>query len=168
MPSHSFEHEFVILITMLESMKNKNNGCICFYTPTPWGMLRFSWNSYEELLVESSRHRPKLQLTAESVLGSCGFLYRPVFCWLCPFPPGTELLSLLSTVHVVGIQHNRACVLGPSGLGTAMLGVVWVGNCHIAVSLRTINSPWIFCHSELFQRYFLKVLLMKTHGYYVI
>lgn len=50
-------------------------------------MLRFSWNSYQELLAESSRHKLKPELTAESILGSSGISVQTGLLLTLSFPP---------------------------------------------------------------------------------
>lgn len=138
---------------ILESLKNKNNDYICFYSPTHWAVVTWSWNSYQELLVESSPHRLKLELTAGTISAVVVFLYRRGFCSPCPLPPVTHS-------HVVGIWQKQTRMPWP-GLQPPCWGLFgW--RVALLCSVKNGHSPWIFCHSKLLQRYFLKVHLMKT------
>lgn len=139
---------------ILESLKNKNNDCICFYTPTHWAVVTWSWNSYQEPLVESSPHRLKLELTAEPS--------RQFWCFC------TDRVSVYPVLspQVVSYSLPRWWDLAEANpnavtwTAAAMLGIGW--RVALLCSVKNGHCPWIFCRSKLFQRYFLKVRLMKT------
>lgn len=139
---------------ILESLKNKNNDCICFYTPTHWAVVTWSWNSYQEPLVESSPHRLKLELTAE-----------PSRQFWCFCTDGVSVHPVLSP-QVVSYSLPRWWDLAEANpnavtwTAAAMLGIGW--RVALLCSVKNGHCPWIFCRSKLFQRYFLKVRLMKT------
>lgn len=141
---------------ILESLKNKNNDCICFYTPTHWAVVTWLWNSYQEPLVESSPHRLKLELTAGTISAVLVFLYRRGFCSPCPLPPGSELLTL--TLVGFGRSKPECRDLDCGCHAGDCLG----GELPYCVLLRTVTLPGYFVIQNSFRGISWKVHLMKT------